>query len=307
MRARGMLIAGLIAGAALSVAACGSSSSDENASTGAGKPGSSAIAVPENIKSSGVINVAALDNYPPYSHRDDSDGWAGLDVELVQAVANKIGVRPEFNNAQFDSMIPSVANGRNDLMVMGVADTGVRRKVVSIIDTLKADLSVVTLKGNPFGVQVNDLCGRTVAATVGSVQQSVLAAMAKSCVRAGKPNLHLLTFPDYSQQYLAVRTRRAQAVALDPAFAAYITKKTPTLVVLPDALPVDTPGLPAENRYKYSGWVVAKDNQALRSALVQAINALIDNGTWGKIMAKYDLADQALDQPLVNGQPAGGS
>src|SRR5881397_3053542 len=95
----------------LALSACGSSSGANGSAgaTGAGEPA--------ELKD-GVLNVFADGTYVPYEFLDkDGKTMEGMEVEMLDAISKKLGVKIKYQNMQFDGMIPAIANKRADLMI----------------------------------------------------------------------------------------------------------------------------------------------------------------------------------------------
>ena len=301
------IFGGLLVLAALTLSACGGS--DEHGSPAASSGGSAAesrASAPESLKD-GVLNVYADGAYPPYAYLDkDGKTMLGMETELLDALGEKLGVKTRYHSIKFDAMIPAIANGRADLMIMGMADTAERRKQVDFIDLYKTTMRVVAQKGNPANLSLGDdpaapqlenLCGKTVAVATGGQQEQTAKVLDANCKRAGKPGLKSLVFSVATQEYLAVKTRRADFSLMVPANADFFVKANPAYEIVPGSFP--TPGA------RFTGWILAKDNGALQDRLLQAINELIDDGTWTKILAKWGVSEtDAVVPPLRNGRPA---
>lgn len=291
----------LVTVAGLALAACGSSDDDDggSAASSGGTSTSAAsggnVEAPKSIQDKGFIDIEALDNYPPYTYADDSGKMQGIEVDMMDAIAAKMGVKPRWHNMKFEAMIPAIANRRNDLMVMGMADTADRRKTVDFLDLYKTGMYVMTRKGNPENLSSDNLCGRKIAVTTSSLQETVATDLAEECEKEGKPKLQIMAFQDNAQEYLAVTNGRADGDLVDGPNGAYFVKTNPKWELLPGLIPLGD--------VKYTGWIMAKGNTELRDALMQSIDALIKDGTWGEIVKEHGIEELALTPPLFNGAP----
>lgn len=283
------------AGLVLGVQAC-SVSTSTNADSGSGSSdGAGQIALPDSIKSKGAIDVGAYFNYPPYT-LGQGNQLSGVEADLMRAVGKELGVNIRFHDLAFEAMIPSVVNGRSDVLIGPLADNPDRRAQVSFIDTLNTRMSLLVQKGNPKHVSASDICGLTGGEAGGSQQETTLKLVQADCQKAGKPALNLLSFGEVSQPFLSVKNGRTDFTLQDPAVATYTAQQDPTLEVLPGHI--------AEDKPIVEGWVVAKDNMDLAGAIVQAIQKLAADGTWQSIMEKAGLGDAMKVPPTINAQPA---
>lgn len=290
----------------LGVQAC--SSSDKSGTSGtsgtskssgsASSSGSAKSALPAAIKSKGYIDVGSFFNYPPYTVPDGS-GVKGIEPDLINAVAKQLGVQARFHNLAFEAMIPSVLNGRSDMLIGPLSDNTDRRKQVSFVDTLKVALRILVAAGNPKHINPDDLCGTTAGESAGSQQLQLLQTLATQCAAAGKPKLKVLTFTDPAESFLAVTSGRTDYTVQDPALAKYTADQNKKFEELDQSIKGDE-AIP-------EGWVVAKDNTQLAEAIVAAVKQLMADGTWQKIMEDAGLSDLAIEPPTINLKPATGS
>ncbi|UOQ50040.1 amino acid ABC transporter substrate-binding protein [Gracilibacillus caseinilyticus] len=95
------------------LAACGTSSDEDNASSGQEGDSSNLY---ESIQEKGVITVGTEGTYPPFSFHNDNDELTGYDVEVMREVASRLGVEVEFNETQWDSMFAGLNAERFDVI-----------------------------------------------------------------------------------------------------------------------------------------------------------------------------------------------
>ncbi|HEU4676827.1 MAG TPA: transporter substrate-binding domain-containing protein, partial [Motilibacteraceae bacterium] len=156
------MAAATLTGAALVLTGCGSSSSGGAATPGSSSAGSSAAApsasadsglaskVPDSIKSDGKILVGTDSTYAP-SEFLDTDGKTiiGFDVDLFDAVAQKLGLKAEFQTAPFDSIIAGVGSGKYEIGVSSFTVNADREKQANMISYFNAGTQWATKKGHP--------------------------------------------------------------------------------------------------------------------------------------------------------------
>src|SRR6266705_387687 len=99
----------------------------------------------------------------------------GLDVDIANAIGEKLGVRLRFiDDTDFAGIITALRAGRFDIIMSAMNDTAERRgKGVDFIDSFRAGTSIIAKKGNPQGLHtLDDLCGKTVAVQKGTIQET---------------------------------------------------------------------------------------------------------------------------------------
>jgi polar amino acid transport system substrate-binding protein len=278
--------------ASLTLAACGGGGSGTKSGlTDLGKK------LPKAIQDAGVIKVGSDIEYAPIEFFKENTKIAqGLDVDIANAMAAKLGVKAQFiDDTDFAGIILALRSGRFDIVVSAMNDTAERRgKGVDFIDYFRAGTSVLAKKGNPLNIQsLDDLCGKTVAVQKGTVQETdIIAPQQGKCTAAGKPKIDVLTFEKDTDALQQVKTGRAVADLEDFPVAAYNETTSPN-----DFQVVGTPGFEA-GQY---GIAVPKEQTKLRDALQAALKAVITDGTYDSILKKWNLAGGALKTAPLNG------
>ncbi|PZG18946.1 ABC transporter substrate-binding protein [Nonomuraea aridisoli] len=256
--------------------------------------------LPERIKSSGVIRVATNIPYPPWEMYTTAGGQqpTGIDYDLSQALGAKLGVRASFDHMSFDGMIPAIQAGKADIVMAGLFDTPKRRQTLDFVDYAKDGYSMLVAKGNPHGLKdVADLSGKTVAVQSSTSEEASLDKLSERFASEGKPGVTVLRFPGDSEAFLAIKSGKAVARVQATSAAAYAVK------TFDDGNAfelVNAPSVTEQFGGGIEGIGVAKSDGELRTALQQALQALMDDGTYLKILAKYGVEDIALTKAEIN-------
>jgi polar amino acid transport system substrate-binding protein len=257
-----------------------------------------AAALPAKYKDAGAINVAADIPNPPMEMLDENNNPTGLDYDLSQAMGGKLGVKFNFQQQAFDSSIPSLQAGKNDIIFAGMNDTAERQKVLNFVDYFHAGFKILVNAGNPEGIgSIIDLCGKPVAVQKATVQGEYLASFAKKCQEAGKAPIELVQLPSELDAQTAVRSGKAVADVVDASVATYAaaTAGDGRLFEL-----VKDPEFPNGYNPVYTGIGLLKENKDLTEALRLALQSLVEDGTYTQLMEKYDLVDFAVTEAGVN-------
>lgn len=275
----------------LTLTACGTAA-PEPASTTA----EATISVPESIREKGVLDVATFYNYPPYTMVEDGE-VTGIEPPLVEAIAERLGLEVRFHDMKFEAMIPSVVNGRNDLMIGMLADTAERREEVSFLDLTRSSLRAMVREGNPTDVDPNELCGVKVGESAGSYQEGVVKKLSAQCEADGKPPIELMVTPDPATNFLSLINGRIDVTLQNTLIAHYSAEQRPELETLDAPVEFDDA--------QVNGWIFAKDSDELIEAFVLAIEEMVDDGTWLDLLAEHGLEEDAILPPTVNTEPLG--
>ena len=110
----------------LTLSGCSNSSTSTAASSGASSAADSAADQLAAIQASGKLIVALEGAWQPWSYHDESDTLVGYDVEVSRAIAEKLGVEPEYVESDWDSLFAGLDAGRFDMVCNGVEVTDER-------------------------------------------------------------------------------------------------------------------------------------------------------------------------------------
>ncbi|MEV4576504.1 ABC transporter substrate-binding protein [Nonomuraea jabiensis] len=249
--------------------------------------------LPDKIKKSGTLNVAAGHNYPPLVFLDtDNKSVIGLEPELMKAIGQVLGVEVSFSQASFDSLIAGVQARRYDLAIQAMLDKPERREKVTFVDYFKTSSSLLVQEKDAQAIKsLDDLCGKTAAVEQGTAQADDAEQQKKKCADAGKPAVQVLVFPDTVGCLQAVSTGRANA----------FIGGTPTITYQAEQSGGRMKQVGEPYRFLPYGILVNKEDQNLTKAVQQALQKLMENGSYAKILDKWKMSSGALDKAVING------
>jgi len=289
---------GLALAIATTLSACSSSSKPASSDT---TPTSAASAdlfskLPAAIQASKKIRIGSDIEYPPIEfYKEGTTQVEGLDYDLAKAMAAKLGVKVTFvNDTDFAGIIGALQAGRFDIIMSAMNDTAERRaKGADFIDYFTAGTSIIVKKGNPKGItDLDSLCGNTVAVQKGTVQDTdLITPQIAKCPSTSK--LTVLRFEKDTDALQQVKNGRAVANLEDFPVAGYNAK---TSGGGNDFDAVNVPGIGPGNY----GIAVLKKNTELRDALQAALKAVIADGTYDQILAKWNVTAGALKTAPIN-------
>ena len=118
----------------------------------------------EAIKKAGVLKVGIEGTYKPYTFHAENGDFTGYDVDLARAIAEKLGVKVEFTEAAWDSLLAGVDSGRLDTVINAVSVTDERKEKYDFTDAyLYIPRQVVVRSDNETLKSWDDLKGAKVA------------------------------------------------------------------------------------------------------------------------------------------------
>jgi polar amino acid transport system substrate-binding protein len=240
---RKIQVAALAAIIATGLAACGSGSADTATSPGASASSqtddiSVNVAVDENArallpqsaKDKGTLTVAMELKYPPTTFlAEDGRTPIGFNPDMVRLIAKKLGLQLEIVDVGFDTIIPALQGNRYDMTATSMSATPERVAVVDMIDYFRTGSSVAVAKGNPDGYAVDNLCGKQVVVTKGSIQATKrLPELSKSqCEDQGKPAIEGIILPSVQDAMTQLASGRVKAIYYDTPSLGWAATQQP--------------------------------------------------------------------------------
>lgn len=299
----------VLAAAALLVAGCGGKTTDsggnKQAQVTVTQAADIAALVPDAIKSKGTITIATDASYAPNEFSTDGGKtFQGMDIDLGNAIGKVLNLQVKFVNTPFDGILAGLAANKYELGMSSFTDNAEREKTVDFVTYFKAGTSIAVQKGNPLGIKSQeDLCGKKVAAERGTIQLDSLtkdaledgtATLRGTCKTSGKPVPVAVPLPDQNAVNNALIAKRADAFTADSPVVDYQVKITNGGI---------EQGGTAADVAPY-GIAIAKTSGAFKDAVQKAVQKLIDDGSYTKIMQTWGLTDGAITESKING--AGG-
>ena len=257
----------------------------------AAKVESIANTVPEAIKSSGKLIVGVNIPYAPNEYKDPSTGKVvGFDVDLMNAIAQTLGLTVDYREeSDFSKIIPAIQAGTYNVGMSSFTDSKQREQQVDFVTYFSAG----SLWAQRAGGQIdpNNACGKKVAVESTTVQDTEeLPAKTKACTDAGKPPIDVVKFDNQDQAANAVVVGQADAMSADSPVTLWAIKQTGGKLVQAGEVFDSSP----------YGWPVKKGSP-LAQSLLQALQHLIDNGTYKQIATSWGVQAGMIDKPVVNG------
>ena len=270
----------------LALTACGS---DDNSTVSTPSTSSAPLAslLPADIRSKGKLVIGSDVAYAPVEFFDtDGKTVIGIDPDLGKAIGEQLGITLEFQNATFDGLIASLKSKRIDLIMSAMSDNKKRQAEIDFVDYFSAGTSIIVKKGTTGIASLDDFCGKTIAIQQGTTQDDVAEAQKTKC---GANKLTVLKFKTDPEALLQVKNGRAVADMNDFPVAAYTAQKQPDFEVVGEQIEAGPYGVG-----------VRKEDTQLRDALQKALQALIDNGTYAKVLEKWQVTNGGLKTATVN-------
>lgn len=228
----------------------------------------------------------------PLEGRDSSGRLVGLDFDLRDAVARKLGIRWDVRYGTFATIVPGVQNGRFDVGMSNFGVTKAREQVVDFATYLTDGQAFLGGRTVPIAhvSRLTDLCGLQIATAPGSTFQQILVNGATRCAALGKKPYTVQYFADTAPIYLGLENGRID-VFFGPTLGLKYTAQHlagTTFLGQISSTPV--------------GFVTPKGSTTAK-ALSDAVNELIASGDYARIFAKWTVPDTEIATSQVDPTP----
>ena len=301
---KGWAALALSAAMVVSMGACGTSdktdsqaSDDSNSSSTTGydvsgvkKDEKIAKMLPSSVTKDGKLTVGMDTSYAPAEFlAADGKTPVGFDVDIVKALAKTFGLEADPQTSNFDSIIPSIGS-KYDIGVSSFTITPERMKAVDFVSMFKAGSTWVVKKGNPNKIDTSDLCGKKVAVQTATMQETEANKIAKQCEADGKDKLEVISSKLQTDVTTNVVTGKADVFYADSPVAGYAIAQTDGQLEMLGKVEGVAP----------EGIVIKKGDSQMDEAVQKAVQKLIDDGTYLKILKYWGVEDGAIETSEIN-------
>jgi ABC-type amino acid transport substrate-binding protein/predicted Ser/Thr protein kinase len=264
----------------------------DSSSTPGATPGpdaSIAATVPADIRSTGRLVIGVNVPYAPNEFKNSSGEIVGFDVDLMNAVATTLGLKPEYRETPFEGIISSVKGGDFNIGMSSFTDTKERQEQVDFVTYFQAGTLWAQQSGS--SVDPSAACGLKIGVTYASIQESnEIPAKSDQCVAAGVAPIDKVVYTRQDDLTAALLDGKVDAMAADSPVTGFAIKlsggKLAPAGEIADTAPY--------------GWPVAKGS-ALAESLRQALEHVMQTGEYKTIATKWGVEKGMIDKSVING------
>jgi polar amino acid transport system substrate-binding protein len=249
-----------------------------------------AIELPPDIAKQGSLKVAVVPNYPPMEFHDPATNTlTGFDVELGEALGRKLGVKIAWQETSFDQLMPAIATGRVDAILTGMTDLASRQDTATFVDYLR--------NGPRFFVQqsratefkdARGFCGKTVGASRRTSFPKLIAAWSEA--HCGGDPIKFVGTEGSADARTQLRQGRLDAAVQGGETLPYMMDLEPgAYVPIGDVFAA-----------QFTGLALGVKEKALQQAVADALDALIADGSYRALLAKWKLTDYGVEKATIN-------
>jgi ABC-type amino acid transport substrate-binding protein len=232
--------------------------------------------------SPGVLKVA-IEPYMPYTALKEGK-LVGLDSDILDAIANKLGLKLEVSVTDFPGMLAAVQSQRADITIGGIAWSDARQKVGLFTDPPYYSPPAMAVHGSDEFPDVASLEGKSLGTVTGYV-------WAKSIAEVPKASPH--TYPAADSVFEDLSSGRLDVGFLDPLLIIYQRQQRPDMKFRVEYLKSPTAEqVAAHPDYKYfepymTGFYLPKQAPKLAQAITDQIDAMYKDGSLAALVTKW--------------------
>ena len=249
-----------------------------------------AVELPPEIAKQGSIKVAIVPNYPPMEFRDPATNTlTGFDVELGEALARKLGIKIVWQETSFDQMMPAIATGRVDAILSGMTDMASRQDTATFVDYLRNGPRFFAQQSRAAEFKdMSALCGKKVGASRRTSFPKLVATW--SDVHCASDPIKFVGTEGSADARTQLKQGRLDAAVQGGETLPYMMDLEPgAFVTIGDVFAV-----------QFTGLALGVKETVLQQAVVQALDALIADGSYRALLAKWKLTDYGVERAMIN-------
>ncbi|HEY9369648.1 MAG TPA: ABC transporter substrate-binding protein [Streptomyces sp.] len=258
------------------------------------KVDSVAALLPADVREAGTLRVGSSIGFPPgaYYPNGQDKPPAGQDIDIADAVAKVLGVKLERQDASFETILPALGSGKYDVGTGNFGVTAERLKTVDFVTYINDGQGFAVKKGNStLTTKVTDLtqlCGLTIGTGAGTTFEATLTAQKGVCAKAGKKPYDVKVYSENGATLTALQQGRIDVVMSTINGLRYQA-----------AQPAAQTAFLGEYHRLDVGFAFKKGSP-LTKAFQAAVNELIEDGTYARILKKWGTSASAIDSSRVN-------
>ncbi|GGY75510.1 ABC transporter substrate-binding protein [Streptomyces olivaceoviridis] len=238
----------------------------------------------------GLTVAVSVGGTPPgTTYLADGTTLTGQDVDFTQAVARVLGIKLRIEQASFEAILPALDSGKYDFGASNFGVTDERRKTIDFVTYVNDGQGFATRKDSklPKITDLKQLCGLNVATGAGTTFEATLEAGKHVCSDAGKKAYRVQTYAESSAIWSSLQQGRSDVVMSTINGLRYAVAHQQGLKFLNEYHRLDV------------GFAFKKGTE-LAPAFQAAVNRLLSDGTYDRILRKWGTTGSAIEESRVN-------
>lgn len=222
----------------------------------------------------GKLHMSTNAQFPPYEMTTDDGGFEGIDVEIAEAIAEKLDLELVVDDMAFNAALTAAQTGQSDMVMAGVTVNEDRLEVMDFSDTYATGVQVVIVKEDSPIQTIDDLANAEMIGCQADTTGYIFCSYPPE--EGGYGEDHVTAYDNGALAVMALINGQVDAVVIDNAPAQEFVKANEGLKILDTEFAVEDYAI---------GF--AKGNTALKDAVNAALKELIEDGTVQSIIDKY--------------------
>jgi polar amino acid transport system substrate-binding protein len=234
----------------------------------------------------GTLTIGSYTDYPPQEFTDENTNTlVGFDIDLINALAKLMSLRPKIVSLDFSSLLPNLQARNIDLVISAIPITPDFQKLADFVPYFKGGESLLVQNGNPHHIQnTSDLCGLAVGVRIGTLEENDLRIANDACKQVGDKPIMTTALPDQADVIHLLMTGHVVATYQDAPVSDYYVRQAPSIFDI---------GGPVTNE-NVEGIAVHKGDGTMLKAVQSALQTLRKDGTYHYLIMKWGLTTGEL-------------
>ncbi|MET1073367.1 MAG: ABC transporter substrate-binding protein [Umezawaea sp.] len=251
-----------------------------------------AALLPEATRQAGVVKFASsVGSVPPSAfYAEDNKTVQGVDIDIAAAVGQVLGLRIDREVATFEAILPALTSGKYEVGTGNFGVTEARKKTIDFVTYINDGQGFAVRKGDDRLKEVKDLtqlCGLKIGTGAGTTFEATLEREKHVCPDAGKPEYQVLSFSDNAAVFLGLQQQHIDVIMSTINGLRHAAAGQPNLAFLNEFKRLDV------------GFAFKKGSP-LAPAFQGAVNKLIADGTYQRILDKWGTQDSAIQESRIS-------
>ncbi|WP_333754986.1 ABC transporter substrate-binding protein [Streptomyces sp. IBSBF 3352] len=252
-----------------------------------------AALLPADVRKAGTLKIGSSIGFPPgaYYPNGADKPPAGQDIDLADAVAKVLGLELERQDASFETILPALGSGKYDVGTGNFGVTTERLKTIDFVTYINDGQGFAVKDDNDSVKKVTDLkqlCGLTIGTGAGTTFEATLTAQKDVCAKAGKKPYDVKVYSENAATLTALQQGRIDVIMSTINGLRYQA-----------AQPASHTRFLGEYHRLDVGFAFKKGSP-LTKAFRAAVDHLIEDGTYRRILAKWGTTASAIDASRIN-------
>ena len=240
---------------------------------------------PDDVAKKGAITYCATIDNPPRAFADASGNFQGFEIDLGVEIGNRLGLEVKWEQMKFSGLIASLSGQICDAIVQELFIKPTRVEVIDMIPFGYSAQSIVVNARNYASINgPADLSGLKVAVPNGTTIHNILIETNESLSSGGKTPIDIVILEATTDSFGQLQAGQVDAVGTTNTAAAYYVGKS-------------------NNKFKFAGSSFGKildgiglnkSRPVLNTAISAALNSIFVDGTYAKLLAKWNLEGATL-------------